>query len=621
MHVALGAAVQGGSVKPASLALVLVFALVDETSGATIHVPADQPTIQSAIDAASNGDTVLVAAGTYYETIDFHGKIITVTSEQGAATTVIDAGGQPTVVTFKSGETRDAILSGFTIIGGVTIYSGAGISVSLSSPTIRDNVIGGNSGCTGVGVYSYFSSPRIENNTITRNIISGCTGGWGIGIYVGGSSTAEIIGNVITDNRGAAASGGGVALFAAGYPVVRSNIIARNATDGAAGCGWGGGVAIANFVEAKIVNNLIVHNSACYGGAFYWYGSSGNTLLVNNTVADNDAQTPGIHAIGVDARNQLYNNIVSARFGPALYCENDPSLTPPTLDSNDIFSMQAQAYAGACADRTGVNGNISADPQFLGANVGDFRVGISSPVVDAGNSWAPDLPMTDLAGNPRIAGVGGNPDRIDIGAYEYFNRAPTADAGVDQKVALLEGCLASVTLDGVAVDEDGDELTYTWTSVVGTFSGPAPAISLPAGSYVFTLTVTDGNGGTATDDVIVTVRDVTAPKISSVTATPSVLTTANHEMVLVSVTPSASDSCGGAVTCRIISVSSNEPTSGLGAGDVGPNDWEITGELTLKLRAERWHKGTGRTYTITVECSDVSGNLAWSTVTVTVPRK
>lgn len=621
MHVALGAAVQGGSVKPASLALLLVLSLVYETTAATIHVPADQPTIQAAIDAATDGDTVLVAPGTYYEAIDFHGKIITVTSEHGAATTTIDAGGKPTVVTFKSGETRNAILSGFTITGGRTLYSGAGISVSFSSPTIRDNMIGGNIGCSGVGVHSYFSSPRIENNTITRNIISGCTGGWGIGIYVGGDSAAEIIGNVITDNLGSAASGGGVALFAAGYPVVTSNVIARNATDGGAGCGWGGGVAIANFVEAKIVNNLIVHNSACYGGAFYWYGSSGNTLLVNNTIADNDAQTPGIHAIGVDARNRLYNNILGARFGPALYCENSPSVTQPTLDSNDIFSMQAQAYAGTCADQTGVNGNISAYPHFLGANAGDFRVGISSPVVDAGNSWAPDLPMTDLAGNPRIAGVGGNPDRIDIGAYEYFNRAPMADAGVDQEVALLEGCFASVTLDGVAVDEDGDELTYTWTSAVGTFSGPSPTMSLPAGSYLFTLTVTDGNGGTATDDVIVTVRDVTAPKISSVTATPSVLTTANHEMVPVSVTPSASDSCGGTVTCRIISVSSNEPTSGLGGGDVGPNDWEITGDLTLKLRAERWHKGTGRTYTITIECRDVSGNLAWSTVTVTVPRK
>ena len=620
MHVATAAAVQGGSVKPASLALLLVFALANETKAATIHVPADQPTIQAAIDAAAGGDTVLVAPGTYYEDINFHGKIITVTSEQGAAATVIDAGGMPSVVTFTSGETRNTVLSGFTITGGRTTYSGAGISVSFSSPTIRDNVITGNSGCSGVGIYSYFSSPRIENNTITRNIISGCTGGWGIGIYVGGNSAAEIVGNVITDNRGEAASGGGVALFAAGNAVLTGNVIARNATAGAAGCGWGGGVAIANFVQAKIVNNLIVGNSACSGGAFYWLGSSGNTVLVNNTIADNDAASwPGIYASFVDARNQLHNNIISARFGPALFCDNAASATPPVLDSNDVFSAQTDAYGGTCADQTGIRGNLSADPQFLDADAGDYRVGYSSPVVDTGNNGAPDLQLTDLAGNPRIAGASGGPDRIDIGAYEYFNRAPLVDAGADQTLPLTAGCMASVTLNGIAFDEDGDQLSYTWTSSVGTFSGPSRTVSLSAGSYTFTLTVTDGNGGSATDSVLVTVRDITPPVIGSVTATPSVLTSSNHEMVPVVITASASDACGGTVTCRIVSVTSNEPTSGLGGGDVGPNDWVITGALTLNLRAERWHKGSGRTYSITVECTDAAGNRRTSTVTVTVP--
>lgn len=608
--------------KPALVTLLLVFALAHETNAATIHVPADQPTIQAAIDASTSGDTVLVAPGTYYEDINFYGKIITVTSEQGAAATVINAGGKPSVVTFKSGETRNAILSGFTITGGRNIYSGAGISVSFSSPTIRDNIITGNSGCSGVGIDSYFSSPRIEYNTISRNIISGCTGGWGIGIYVGGNSNAEIIGNMIIDNRGGAASGGGVALFAAGNAVLIGNVIARNATAGTGGCGWGGGIAITNFVQARIVNNLIVGNSACFGGAIHWRGSSGNTMLVNNTIADNDAGSwPGIYATGVDGRNQLYNNIITASFGPALVCENASSATPPVLDSNDVFSAQTAAYGGTCADQTGIRGNLSVDPQFLDVAAGKYSVGFSSPVVDAGNNWAPDIQMTDLAGNPRISSASGDPDRIDIGAYEYFNRSPLVDAGADQEVALTEGCFASVKLNGIAFDEDGDQVSYTWTSSVGTFTSPSPTVSLPAGSYTFTLTVTDGKGGSATDEVFVIVRDITPPSIGSLTATPSVLTSANHEMVPVVITASASDACGGAVTCRIVSVTSDEPTSGLGGGDVGPNDWEITGNLTLNLRAERWHKGSGRTYTITVECTDAVGNRTASTVIVTVPRR
>lgn len=606
--------------KPASLALLLVSALAHQANAATtIHVPADQPTIQAGISAAANGDTVLVAAGTYYEVIDFSGKIITVASAEGAAATIIDAGGSPTVVTFKAGETRDAVLRGFTLTGGNTIYSGAGVSISFSSPTIRDNIITGNRGCSGVGVYSYFSSPLIKDNTITRNIISGCTGGWGIGVYVGGDSAAEILGNIITDNRGAAATGGGIALFAAGNAVVIGNVIAGNATAGSAGCGWGGGVAIANFVQAKIVNNLIVRNSACSGGALYWLGSSGNTVLANNTIADNNASSvPGIYAMGVDARNLLYNNIISARFGPALHCENAAG---PLLDSNDVFSMQTAAYSGTCADQTGVRGNKSIDPQHVDADASDYRLALTSPAVDAGNNNAPAIQVTDLEGNPRIAGSSGGPDRIDIGAYEYFNRAPLVDAGPDQKVDLAGLCFAKVTLNGVALDEDGDELSYTWTSTAGTFTGSSMTVSLPAGVYTFTLTVSDGNGGSATDSVLVTVRDITAPTIASLTATPNVLTSTNHAMVPVVVTAAASDTCGGTVTCRIVSVTSSEPSSGLGGGDLGPNDWEITGPLTVRLRAERSPKGLGRTYTITVECTDAAGNRTSSTVTVIVPRK
>jgi parallel beta-helix repeat protein len=597
-------------------------AIARSSDAATIHVPADQPTIQQAINAAVSGDTVLVAPGTYLEMIDFVGKIITVTSELGPATTIIDAGRAGSVVTFRSGETRHAILSGFTIRGGQNIYSGAGISVSFSSPTIRGNIISENHGCSGVGIDSYFSSPRIEENTISRNTIYGCTGGWGIGIYIGGNSAAEIIGNMISDNTGEAASGGGIALFAAGNALVIGNVIARNATAGPAGCGWGGAVAIANFVQAKIVNNLIVGNRACYGGAFHWYGSSGETVLLNNTIADNEASVnwPGIYAAGVDSRNQMSNNIITARYGPALFCENAMSSTPPVLDSNDLFNAAGSSYGGTCADPTGMNGNISANPLFIDAAAGDYRVGFSSPVVDAGNNSAPDIQLTDIAGNPRVAGPTGGPYRIDMGAYEYINPAPTADAGADQTVTAGANCLATVTLNGIGSDPDGDALTFTWTSSVGTFIGPTLTRSLPAGTYRFILTVSDGNGGSASDSVVITVLDATPPSIGALTASPNVLSPANHDFVPVVVSVSVSDMCGGAVSCRIVSVVSNEPIRGLGGNDTSP-DWQITGDLTLNLRAERSNKGDGRVYTITVECTDVSGNSSTSTVTVMVPRR
>ena len=90
-------------------------------------------------------------------------------------------------------------------------------------------------------------------------------------------------------------------------------------------------------------------------------------------------------------------------------------------------------------------------------------------------------------------------------------------------------------------------------------------------------------------------------------------------MVPVTVTVSASDNCTAAPGCRIISVSSNEPIDGLGDGDTVP-DWEITGNLAVRLRAERAGTGSGRVYTITVECIDAVGNHATMPTPVTVPH-
>ena len=87
-------------------------------------------------------------------------------------------------------------------------------------------------------------------------------------------------------------------------------------------------------------------------------------------------------------------------------------------------------------------------------------------------------------------------------------------------------------------------------------------------------------------------------------------------MVSVTVTVAATDDSGAAPTCRIISVTSNESADG--AGDTAP-DWEITGALSANLRAERSGQGSGRIYTIVVECKDASGNAATGSVTVTVP--
>ena len=104
--------------------------------------------------------------------------------------------------------------------------------------------------------------------------------------------------------------------------------------------------------------------------------------------------------------------------------------------------------------------------------------------------------------------------------------------------------------------------------------------------------------------------------IASLTADPSSLWAPNHKMVTATITPNVVDNCDPAPVCEIVSVSSNEVDLN-GDGNTDP-DWEVTGSLTLELRAERSGRGNGRVYTVEVTCTDRCGNPSTDSVVVTV---
>lgn len=163
--------------------LIVVMVPIASAFGGIIHVPDQESTIQDGIDVAVNGDTVLVAGGTYVGTgnrdISFNGKLITVKSENGPQYTYLDCQGLSSdphrAFTFQNSEDSSAVLDGFTIMNGFGTYShghyeGGAILCDGSSPTIRECLFINNTGDYQGGAITCFGSyPKLINCTFAFN--------------------------------------------------------------------------------------------------------------------------------------------------------------------------------------------------------------------------------------------------------------------------------------------------------------------------------------------------------------------------------------------------------------------------------------------------------------------
>jgi parallel beta-helix repeat protein len=239
-----------------SSALASILATASIGLATTIHVPADQPTIQAGITAAVDGDTVLVADGTYTgdgnRGIDFLGKAIAVKSENGPENCIIDCEGSDRGFYFGNGESQNSIVQGFTIKNGQSEYGGGIQCFVVSSPSIVGNIIIDNAASQGGGIHCYDdSSPIIKENIIMGNSAS----------YLGGGircthSSATITKNLIVANSvsGGTYGGGGIYCNNEPAPTIDGNTITGNTAVA------GGSGIYCNYSSPTITNSIIWNN-------------------------------------------------------------------------------------------------------------------------------------------------------------------------------------------------------------------------------------------------------------------------------------------------------------------------------------------------------------------------
>lgn len=225
-----------------------------------IEVPRDHPTIQAAIDAALDGDVVLVSPGSYSESINPGGREITLRSIDPldpaiVAATIIDGQGlDARPVTCDSGESQQTVIAGFTIGGGAAVSGGGMLCTAGSSPSVRGCVFRDNNATDGGGIrIDGGGSPLVSRCRFMDNTALG--GGFGGGVSVEGAS-ATLLDCTFINNH---ATFGGALAVEDGTLEARGCRLRLNTALG------GGGLA-AYDSDVLLADSLLRHNNSTSGG-------------------------------------------------------------------------------------------------------------------------------------------------------------------------------------------------------------------------------------------------------------------------------------------------------------------------------------------------------------------
>jgi hypothetical protein len=359
-------------------------------------------TIQHGIDRAGTGDTVLVHPGIYVENINFTGKNIVVgslfvtTGDQGyIQQTVINGNRADHVVTFASGETAAARLSGLTITNGYAhgastpAFHGGGIMCYHSNPTLTYLRVSDNEAThEGGGLYFDTCFPTIQNVTATNNRAG--QGGGGMRFSYG-SPTLE---NIIVVHNTAGNGGAGIQFYHTD-PIVKNALIAGNVGQSGKGGGLHFDGCSPTFINVTIVGNRTAGQGGGLNVSFY-----SNPRLVNSIVWGNSPEQ--------------------------IYFDTDWPGEAVTIEYSDIQGGQAGIITNGQGPVYWGDGNLEVDPLFVAAGDENYHLSNHSSCIGAGT--LDGAPSSDLEGHARPDPAGSNPD---MGAYEA--PAPPAPVPPEKK--------------------------------------------------------------------------------------------------------------------------------------------------------------------------------------------
>ncbi len=464
-----------------------------------IHIPEEYPTIQDGINAATAGDTVFVAAGTYAENIIISTPI-RLTARKGSLT-FIDGQGLETCI--------EIAVDNVTVEHLMVLNAACGLKVLSNRNSISRNVIRSLKGKDLFGIFlaEGTSENVIRDNRIMDSIAGGVghanldsvRGGYMYGLYLWRSTRDTLIGNIISGNGGGTGPGGGyqgspggdflgIMLRESDGNHVIGNVISENtggrgsygytATGYPMGNGPGGnatGVFVDRCQRITIANNLISRQSGGPGsevcgskGCRWQSGGNANGVHISNSSALQVVNNTIAHSDGGDSPDEIANgngvNICIERGSISCDLVNSIVYHDYRLDSTfgvwvDDSSSCKLSYSdvvGSLRDFSGSGqttmgeGNISRDPLFVGGVPDDYHLHAKSLCIDSGSPL-----VLDPDGSRSDMGCYGGPD-----AYTQL----AVDAGVDKAGSHnLE-----VMLDGALFHyPNGCRIQYGWIQVGG----------------------------------------------------------------------------------------------------------------------------------------------------------